>query len=83
MSYYTNVGSSKSDVKKHCKTMQHTRNVQEKIVGLLSGSQRGVQLLQCITDCNLSVVNSQTDEQEPAGFTLVPETVQVIRTEFF
>ncbi len=55
-SYYTNVGSCKSDVRQHCNTMQYTRNVQKKI--------------------------SQADGQEPTGFALVPETVQVIRAEF-
>ena len=57
--------------------MQHTRNVQKKI----AGTQRGVQLLKCITDYK-GVVSSQADGQEPAGFALVPETVQVIRAEF-
>ena len=37
-----------------------------------AGSQRGVQLLQCITDYK-GVVSSQSDGQEPAGFALVPE----------
>ena len=46
-----------------------------------AGSQRGVQLLQCITDYT-GVFNSQSDGQEPVGFSLVPETVQVIREEF-
>jgi len=37
--------------------------------------------MQCITDCK-NVVSSQADGREPAGFALVPETVQVIRAEF-
>ena len=57
--------------------MQHTRNVQKKI----AGTQSGVQLLKCITDYK-GVITSQADGQEPAGFALVPETVQVIRAEF-
>ena len=72
-----NVGSCKSDARQHCQTMQHTTKVQEEI----AGSQSGVQLLQCITDCK-NVVSSQADGQEPAGFALVPETVQVMRAEF-
>ena len=73
----TNVGSSKSDVTQHSKTMQHTRKMQQKN----SGSLRGVQLLQCITEYE-GVVLSQTVGQEPVGFAEVPETVQVIRAEF-
>ena len=57
--------------------MQDTTKVQEEI----AGSQSGVQLLQCITDCK-NVVSSQVDGEEPPGFALVPETVQVIRAEF-
>jgi hypothetical protein len=57
--------------------MQDTRNVQKKI----AGTQRGVQLLKCITDYK-GVITSQADGQEPDGFALVPETVQVIRAEF-
>ena len=65
-----NVGSCKSDVRQHCKTIHHTR----KVWGKIAGSQRlwGVQLLQCITDYK-GVVSSQTDGQEPDGFALVPE----------
>ena len=74
---YTNVGSSKSDVRQYCKRMHHTTKVHQKI----AGSQRGVQLLQSITDYKV-VVSSQSDGKEPVGFTLVPETVQVIRAEF-
>ena len=73
----TNVGSCKSDARQYCNTMQHTRNVQKKI----AGTQRGVQLLKCITDYK-GVITSQADGQEPDGFALVPETVQVIRAEF-
>jgi len=61
----TNVGSSKSDARQHCNTMQHTKNVQKKI----AGTQRRVQLLKCITDYK-GVVSSQADGQEPAGFKL-------------
>ena len=57
--------------------MQHTKKVREKI----AGSQRGVQLLQCNTDYK-GVVSSQSDGQEPAGFALFLETVQVIPAEF-
>ena len=39
------------------------------------------QLLKCITDYK-GVITSQADGQEPAGFALVPETVQVILAEF-
>ena len=73
----TNVGSCKSDVRQHCKTIQHTRNV----YGKIAGSQRGVQLLQCNTDYK-GVVSSQSDGQEPPGFALFLETVQVIPAEF-
>ena len=73
----TNVSSSKSDVTQHSKTTQHTTKVQQKI----SGSLRGVQLLQCITEYK-GVVRSQAGGQEPVGFSEVPESVQVIRAEF-
>ena len=53
----TNVGSCKSDVRQHCKTMQYTTKVQQKI----AVSQRGVQLLQCITDYRVSFPHSQMD----------------------
>ncbi len=56
--------------------MHHTTKVQKKN----AGSQREVQLLQCITDYK-GVVSSQSDGKEPPGFALVPETVQVIRVE--
>ena len=49
---------------------------------LVSQGLKPTQLLKCITDYK-GVVSSQADGQEPAGFALVPETVQVIRTEFF
>jgi hypothetical protein len=61
----------------HSKTTQHTTKVQQKI----SGSLRGVQLLQCITEYK-GVVRSQAGGQEPVGFSEVPESVQVIRAEF-
>ncbi len=73
----TNVGSSKSDARQYCNTMKHTKNVQRKI----ADTQRGVHLLKCIADYK-GVVSSQADGQEPDGFALVPETVQVIRAEF-
>ena len=67
----TNVGSSKSDVTQHSKTMQHTRKMQQKI----AGSLRGVQLLQCITEYK-GVVRSQAGGEEPVRFAEVPEQVQ-------
>jgi hypothetical protein len=57
--------------------MYHTRKLRETI----AGSQRGVQLLQCITDYK-DVVSSQTDGQEPAAFALGTETFLVIRADF-
>ena len=57
----TNVGSCKSDVKQRCLTMLHTTKVQVKI----AGSQRGIQLLQCIT-CYKGIVSSKSDGKEPA-----------------
>ena len=57
--------------------LQQSIKVQRKIVD----TQRGVHLLKCIADYK-GVVSSQADGQEPDGFALVPETVQVIRAEF-
>ena len=59
----------------HCKTIQHTTKVQEEI----AGSQRGVQLLQCITDYKVVVTGRWTGT---SGFTLVQDTVQDSRGEF-
>ncbi len=61
--------------RQHCRTMQHTKKVRGKI----AGSQRGVPLLQCITDYKdvvSSQADGQVDGQEPAGFALVPERRQ-------
>jgi hypothetical protein len=45
--YYTNVGSYKSDVRQHCNTIQYTTMVQHKI----AGSQRRVQTRTVVVEC--------------------------------
>jgi hypothetical protein len=72
-----NVGSSKDSVNDHISSKLHTTKMRER----QAGSVGGVKLLACITDYK-DTVSSESGGQQPAGFVLVPEKVQVIRTEF-
>ena len=46
-----------------------------------AGSIAGVKLIACIADYKDTVI-AESGGQQPAGFALVPEKVQVIRAEF-
>jgi hypothetical protein len=72
-----NVGSSSDDVKDHISSKLHPTKMRERQAGSLTG----VKLLACIEDYK-GTVSAESGGQQPAGFALVPEKVQVIRAEF-
>ena len=64
-------------VNDHISSKLHTTKMRER----QAGSIAGVKLLACIADYKDTVI-AESGGQQPAGFALVPEKVQVIRAEF-
>jgi hypothetical protein len=69
---HTNIGSAKTAVRQHTEGKEHIQKVHSKV----AGSDRGTEILECITAYKVMVIDS-TGGQEPVGFERVPENVQV------